>query len=80
MCIRDRLGGKQATNALLQIVADDHWSEANQNMYAFWPRLSDTAISNNNQKSTWWLRDGTFLRMKSAETVSYTHLPEEAHA
>lgn len=67
----NELGGKQATNALLQIVADDHWSEANQNMYAFWPRLSDTAISNNNQKSTWWLRDGTFLRMKSAE-IGYT--------
>ena len=32
---------------------------------------SDTAISNNNQSSTWWLRDGTFLRMKSAE-LGYT--------
>ena len=56
---------------LLQVIADNHWSESNQNMYAFWPRLSDTAISNNNQSSTWWLRDGTFLRMKSAE-IGYT--------
>lgn len=65
------LGGKQANNALLQVIADNHWSEANQNMYAFWPRLSDAAIDNNNQVSTWWLRDGTFLRMKSAE-IGYT--------
>ena len=57
----NELGGKQANNALLQVIADNHWSESNQNMYAFWPRLSDTAISNNNQSSTWWLRDGTFL-------------------
>lgn len=70
----NELGGKQANNALLQVIADNHWSESNQNMYAFWPRLSDTAISNNNQSSTWWLRDGTFLRMKSAE-IGYT-LPE----
>ena len=69
------LGGKQANNALLQVIADNHWSEANQNMYAFWPRLSDTAINNNNQSSTWWLRDGTFLRMKSAE-IGYT-LPKK---
>lgn len=67
----NELGGKQANNALLQVIADNHWSESNQNMYAFWPRLSDTAISNNNQSSTWWLRDGTFLRMKSAE-IGYT--------
>lgn len=67
----NELGGKQANNALLQVIADNHWSESNQNVYAFWPRLSDTAISNNNQSSTWWLRDGTFLRMKSAE-IGYT--------
>lgn len=67
----NELGGKQANNALLQVIADNHWSEANQNMYAFWPRLSNTAINNNNQSSTWWLRDGTFLRMKSAE-IGYT--------
>lgn len=67
--------GKKGNNALLQFIADSHWSEANQNVYALWPRLSATAIDNNNQKSTWWLRDGTFLRMKSAE-IGYT-LPKE---
>lgn len=72
----EAMGGKKGNNALLQFIADDHWSEENQNVYALWPRLSSTAIGNNNQTSTWWLRDGTFLRMKSAE-IGYT-LPQKA--
>ena len=71
----NEMQGKKGNNALLQFIADSHWSEANQNVYAKWPRLSATAISNNNQTSTWWLRDGTFLRMKSAE-IGYT-LPQK---
>lgn len=67
----DAMGGKKGNNALLQFIADNHWSEENQNVYAIWPRLSATAIGNNNQSSTWWLRDGTFLRLKSAE-VGFT--------
>lgn len=51
----------------LQIVADDYWSETNPNVYAFWPRLSTETISNNVQQSSWWLRDGSFLRLKQIE-------------
>ncbi|WP_302883685.1 SusC/RagA family TonB-linked outer membrane protein [Wenyingzhuangia gilva] len=58
-------GGSQ--NGLLNVIANDHWSEENRNSYAFWPRLSDTFIENNNQSSTWWMRDGAFLRLKSVE-------------
>jgi TonB-linked SusC/RagA family outer membrane protein len=58
-------GGAQ--NGLLKVVADDHWSEENRNIYAFWPRLSNTFIENNNQTSTWWMRNGAFLRLKSVE-------------
>ena len=47
--------------------ANDHWSENNRNLYAAWPRLSSQLIDNNNRNSTWWLRDGTFLRLKSVE-------------
>jgi len=54
-------------NNLLKAVAEDHWSENNRNSYAFWPRLSDRFIGNNNQTSTWWMEDGTFLRMKTLE-------------
>ena len=59
---------------LLQVYADNHWSEENQDMYALWPRLSTTDISNNQQASTWWMRDGSFMRLKSLE-MGYS-LPE----
>lgn len=54
-------------NALLKAYADDHWSEDNRNLYALWPRLSDTSIENNLKGSTWFLRNGSFLRLKSVE-------------
>ncbi len=56
---------------LLKAYADSHWSENNQNMYALWPRLSNEIVSNNVQSSTWFMRDGTFLRLKQAE-LGYT--------
>ncbi|RFM29398.1 SusC/RagA family TonB-linked outer membrane protein [Chitinophaga silvisoli] len=52
---------------ILQAYAENHWSEENQNLYALWPRLSTTDILNNQQQSTWWLRDGSFMRLKSVE-------------
>lgn len=61
--------------ALMQIIADSHWSEENRDIYAFWPRLSDTGISNNQQTSTWWMRNGAFLRLKTVE-IGYT-LPKK---
>jgi len=54
-------------NALLAVVADNHWSEENRNIYAFWPRLSDSVSNNNIQSSTWWMQNGSFLRLKSVE-------------
>lgn len=54
-------------NNLLDVVAQDHWSEKNKDLYAFWPRLSNTFVANNNKVSTWWMRDGAFLRLKSIE-------------
>ncbi|MBJ6369607.1 TonB-dependent receptor [Snuella sedimenti] len=56
---------------LLKTYADDHWSEENRNIYALWPRLSDQTIQNNNQRSTWFMRDGSLLRLKSVE-IGYT--------
>ena len=54
-------------HGLLNVIAKDHWSEDNRNLYAFWPRLGLTQSNNNNQPSNWWMRNGAFLRMKSAE-------------
>jgi TonB-linked SusC/RagA family outer membrane protein len=66
---------------LLKYWADDHWSEDNRNIYAMWPRLSETVIANNAKpsdnedpnvkSSTWFMRDGAFVRMKNAE-IGYT--------
>jgi TonB-linked SusC/RagA family outer membrane protein len=58
-------GGAQ--NGLLEVIANDYWSEDNRDLYAFWPRLSDYFVENNNQTSTWWMRNGSFLRLKSVE-------------
>ena len=54
-------------NQLLKVWADDHWSEANRNVYAKWPRLSNEVNSNNTQHSTWFMQDGAFLRLKTVE-------------
>jgi TonB-linked SusC/RagA family outer membrane protein len=51
----------------LAIVARDYWTETDPNVHAFWPRLSTVPLGNNTQNSTWWLRDGTFLRLRSVE-------------
>lgn len=59
--------GRGFQNGLLNIIAEDHWSEANRDSYSFWPRLSDTFIENNNRVSSWWMRDGSFLRLKTLE-------------
>jgi TonB-linked SusC/RagA family outer membrane protein len=60
-----RNGGAQ--NGLLTAIAESHWSEENRNMYALFPRLSDYFVGNNNQQSTWWMRNGEFLRLKNIE-------------
>jgi TonB-linked SusC/RagA family outer membrane protein len=61
----------QNQTQLLKTYADSHWSEDHQDMYATWPRLSVTLNPNNNQTSTWFMRDGSFLRLKQAE-IGYT--------
>jgi TonB-linked SusC/RagA family outer membrane protein len=52
---------------LLKVIADDYWSESNQDIYALWPRLSTWRVGPNNQTSTWWMRNGGFLRLKSID-------------
>jgi hypothetical protein len=59
----------------LKVVADNYWSINNPNPQAFWPRLSVSQVENNSRRSTWWLRDGAFLRLKNVE-FGYT-LPQD---
>ena len=56
---------------LLKAYADSHWSEDNRDIYALWPRYSSYANKNNAATSTWWMRDGAFLRLKQLE-LGYT--------
>ena len=71
----EKNSGTVFKNSLLQAYADNHWSLDNPNVYALWPRLSNKSVSNNSQTSTWFMRDGSFLRLKSLE-FGYT-LPEK---
>src|SRR5690606_18822047 len=59
---------------LLDAYANSYWSEDNRDIYATLPRLSRTLNGNNAQLNTWFMRDGTFLRLKSLE-LGYTLLP-----
>jgi TonB-linked SusC/RagA family outer membrane protein len=63
--------GSATSNAVLKNWEDDHWSETNRDSYALYPRLSSELVSNNSQNSTWWLRDGSYLRLKTLE-IGYT--------
>lgn len=58
-------------NQLTQFIAESYWNEDTRDIYALWPRLSTNSINNNAQTSTWFMRDGSFLRLKSAE-MGYT--------
>jgi hypothetical protein len=60
---------------MLQYWVDDHWSEDNRNIRAQWPRLSEVPVANNQHRSTWFMRDGSFLRLKTAE-IGYS-LPKK---
>ena len=60
-------------NVLSDIVGN-YWSTNNtdaQNAKAIYPRLSYGNNANNYQASSWWLRDGSYLRFKTLE-VGYT--------
>jgi len=51
----------------MPIVANDYWSETAPNPHAFWPRLSTIPLDNNIQTSSWWMRNGSFFRMKQID-------------
>lgn len=67
--------GGVTQSGLLSAIAKDHWSEDNRNIYAFWPRLSNYIVQNNDWTSTWWMRNGSFMRLKTAE-IGYTFSPK----
>lgn len=58
---------KNVKRNVMKFVADDYWSEQNQNIYAKYPRLSVVEYGNNIVPSTYWLRDASFLKLKNVE-------------
>ncbi|MBO4595555.1 MAG: TonB-dependent receptor [Bacteroidales bacterium] len=52
---------------MMQWIADDHWSENNPKADAAYPRLDYKYNLNNTEPSTFWVRDGRFLRLKQVE-------------
>ena len=59
---------------IFEDVAKNRWTLDNQNPNAPYPRLSLNKVDNNQQLSTYWQRDMSFMRLKDAE-IGYT-LPE----
>lgn len=58
---------------LMSWIAESHWSVDNPNPDALYPRLgtSNADIAGNIQPSSYWMRNGNFLRFKTLE-LGYT--------
>lgn len=52
-----------------QLQFQDHWTPANTN--ATYPRLTSAPVPNNQQYSTWFMRNDTYIRLKNAQ-IGYT--------
>src|SRR5699024_7527835 len=65
-------------NQILEVFADDHWTRKNQNLTALYPQFSSEyapeGSANNAKTSSWFMRDGSFLRLKDVQ-VGYS-LPQ----
>lgn len=63
---------------VLTFIERDRWTKENPDPYAKFPRLSDQTSVNNNQPSTYWLRDGSYIRLQTAElgySINTENLP-----
>jgi len=61
-------------NILQRMVDEERWipsdisgTTATENPNAPWPRLTYTNNNNNNRASTYWMKDGSYLRLKNLE-------------
>ncbi|MEX8547867.1 MAG: SusC/RagA family TonB-linked outer membrane protein [Mucilaginibacter sp.] len=58
-----------ASGSATELVYQDHWTPATPN--ALYPRISGTPTANNTQASSWYMRNDSYIRLKSAE-LGYT--------
>lgn len=59
--------GAQYNRNVLSFIADGHWSPTNQDRNARYPRLTKYENNHNSTSSDFWLRNGSFLKLKNAE-------------
>ena len=59
--------GSSYRRGVLEFIDEDHWSPDNQNPNAKYPRLTDNYNNHNTVSSSYWLRNGRFLKLKNAE-------------
>ncbi|SHJ42973.1 TonB-linked outer membrane protein, SusC/RagA family [Tangfeifania diversioriginum] len=52
---------------VLTVIADSYWSEETQDLDAEFPRLGIGQQTKNYTNSSWWLRNGSYLRLKQIE-------------
>ena len=63
----------QNDNNVFKFIADNYWSEENPDPNAAYPRLGlqSSETQNNSHSSTYWMRNGNFIRFKMIE-VGYS--------
>jgi TonB-linked SusC/RagA family outer membrane protein len=66
-----RAGNTLPWGNILTDMVGNYWSESNPDPNAKYPRLSYGGNANNYRASTYWLRDGAYLRFKTLE-IGYT--------
>lgn len=64
--------GTSEIRNVLTFIDEDHWSPKNPDIWASYPRLSKLENPNNTANSSYWLRDGSFLKLRNAE-IGYNH-------
>lgn len=55
------------TRGNLLTIIDDRWTEENQNFNAFYPRMTFGDENMNYRTSSWWVKNGSFLRLKTVD-------------
>lgn len=63
--------GSSYRRGVLKFIDENHWSPDNQDPNAKYPRLTDNYNNHNLASSSYWLRNGRFLKLKNAE-IGYT--------
>src|SRR5690606_15758321 len=58
--------GLEESNVRQEIV-ESRWTEENPSQDVFFPRLRSTEMANTNNQSSWWIKDGSFIRLKNLE-------------